>query len=99
MRCEHSMCSKHKLPVPVAGNPSPGKGAHPAPGAAQPRCSQTLSLPPASQNSGWMETQKIYIGKSPLIAIGDKNLYLTFKLCDLLQPLYKPQLLGAWVGV
>lgn len=33
------------------------------------------------------------------MANDDKNLYLTFKLHHLLQPLYKHQLVGAWVGV
>lgn len=45
-----------------------------------------------------MEALKIYIGKGTLTANEDKNLYLTFKL-NLLQPLDKHQLLGAWVGI
>lgn len=49
-----------------------------------PSCSQTLNLLPVSQNSRVNETQKIYTGKSSLIANEDKNLYLTFQLCDLL---------------
>lgn len=51
MRGEHSVCSKHKLPVPVPGNLSPVKGVHPAAGAAQCSCSQIVKLPSVSQSS------------------------------------------------